>query len=316
VPVERRKGARQLVQQLRELKSVEVLDSSHHSQKDEVKTPSPVRSQVEAVTSDGGSDEQDNHSALATQVGFVSQMPRNKKTTGMVSESTPVQSPRHRPNTGQIAPEHYIAAPAATKANRRTTTHPDKLLGLLTGAQDPKTLGPRTNQTMKASRTLGVSVSKTSPESVNEPEKAAQHSETGEDADFRQSETPVSFLKEKLTNGHAETTAGLQSGAIRNREANIHVPQEFLEGNEVSAEQSRSQKSVLSTGQEAEDAMKETSQGNMQGQIAQTDGEKGERISNEFRVERAEGKKVDQHAINDPWKVRCSIYPPAFQLLR
>jgi hypothetical protein len=62
--------------------------------------------------------------------------------------------------------------------------------------------------------------------------------------------------------------------------------------------------------------MKETSQGNMQGQIAQTDGEKGERISNEFRVERAEGKKVDQHAINDPWKVRCSIYPPAFQLLR
>ncbi|KAI9879517.1 MAG: hypothetical protein M1830_008310 [Pleopsidium flavum] len=302
VPVERRHRASKLVRQLRELKSVEVLDSSHQSQKDDPTTPSPVRSQVEAVTSDGGSDAQENKSVLATQVGFVSQMPRNKQSkSAIVSESALVQNPRHRPNPEQNASEQYTMAPSATKAKRKSTTHPDKLLALLTGAQNPRA-APRTDRPIKASRTLEVSVSKTSPGPANNLEKATEHSETVEGAKSRQSEPPVSSNK-KLANG--EATATLQSGAIRNYEANINGPSEHPQGDEASAEQSRSRKSVLFTGQEAEDGMKRIGQGNMQARIAQIEVEEGKKfaqISNGSSVALSEEKKVEQHAIDDPWK--------------
>lgn len=310
VPVERRDRVDQLVQQLRDLRGLDVSNSPHHTVKTPHGTPSPVRSDVDSITSDDRSNGQDDYSAVETQVDFFSQIPRTGQIKSLkAGEPRKAQVPRQRPKTEHVTPRQLEAAPSMMPIECKSMTKHEKLIGLLHN-QNPKATRPRTNQIMREPKEATVSEPKTSPESVEIHQNGAHISGSFENSGLTQSKPPESSSGDMIGNGHAEASPLLESSSISDRKATVAVFRENQADNESGVEQSKGQGKVLPASQRVRDATMAPIHGDVQDQVISNDGEvveKHEQIHKDSEATQSEDKK-DGEDIIDPWKVRCTIY--------
>jgi len=226
-PIQQRQRVGPLVRQLRELKSVEVLDVPKESDNDDVASPSSKRSPTDIGIVGNESHGDDRHSTLATQVVFQSQMPPIKELEVTVANVVqPNRTLFDRSKEARTAPKRHELP--ANGSRRQVNTNGD-LLGLLVEVRKQRTLEGLANRNTKDFTKDGLATDKPLSESSEKHGRAAEYSHSGQHSIPRQSVPQATSSEKMRVSVHGGSTESLQQ-EVRgvNRDGNLGVKQNIL----------------------------------------------------------------------------------------
>lgn len=285
VPIQERHRVGLLVRRIRELKSVEVSDTSKDSEKDELVSPSSKRPPIETLLVGEGSHGDDRHATLATQVVFRSQMLQNQNLESTVANHV-------QPNK-----------------NSSRTSEETRLLGLLTKAKKHGIFESPTNRTTRDLTRDRLVTDKPLSKSSEKHGGAAQHSDSGPHLSPHRSAPQATSTEKMRVNDHGEAIERLhqeQSGV--NGDGILVVTPKVLRVIKIDTERSRNQESKFRTNQHSYDNTKERNPQMIPDRKSQAV-EKHEvhtQSSKDFSIALPSQNNIGEHLTSDPWNVGCS----------
>lgn len=306
-PIQERQRVVQLVGQLRELKSVEALDTPKDSEKDELTSPSSNRSQTESPFVSGEHHGNDEHSVLASQVAFRSQMPQNKEPQSAVANDVQRNKNPYCP-AKDARPGRDRYGPAANASRREKNTH-EVLLGLLADNRKHGNLESPTDRLTRDLTKVGLVNAKPPLKPSEKHERAAQHSDSGQQLSPHRAAPHAMAADKLLVNECEESVEGLQhetSGMNGDEIRGIHP--KVLEVTEVDTELSNIQEGRVRTRKSSNENARESNP--QMTPVRKSQAVEEHKVhtqsSEDFSIRLPSANNIGEDLTNNPWNVGCS----------
>ena len=306
VPIQDRQRVGPLVRRLKELKSVEALDVPKDSERDGLPPSSPTRSQVESPGVGDGAYGADEHFTLATQVGFRSQMSRNKNLESTGANSIQPEKISLRPSEeAPSAPDRY-GAPENAKRRKKNTE--DDLLGLLRKPPQPRSLESRTGGPAIDLTKDGLAIDKPRSTSYDKPGLLAQSYSVPHSRLNRSAAQATSWGKMRVNDQRGAIEMLQQEASGVNGGEDLLVAPKVQSEFRVDTELSRKEESRLRTAKDSNAKVKHGSPQkppDRQSQAVEKHRVHGQSSKN-FSIGLSIENDNEEHFTEDPWNVGCS----------